>query len=337
MLLYKISIIIPVYQAKRYLEKCIKGVCNQTYDNIEILLIDDGSTDDSGTICDVEALKDSRIRVVHQANSGVSAARNKGLDIAAGDYVLFVDADDYIAPQLCENLLQAMAENPAADLVISGFIEDFGTKQKPVSLGYKKQVGFKELQKEFDLYYKIPLLNAPFSKLYKKELLCDIRFERKVSMGEDFLFNLKYYMKCEQIIFLPDTDYFYNQTNVDSATKKYKSEYFECYKECYRAGKQFKYDSIHFDNDALDEALCSNCLGILQIICYQKAKWSWKRKRLSYICNDELFRLVSKGKYSFSLKKKIPQWLCKKRLYGFLNCFFIVKRIFKRKILNKTS
>lgn len=324
----KITIIVPIYQAKRYLEKCIKSICNQTYDNIEILLIDDGSTDGSMEICEAAGLNDSRIQVIHQTNSGVSAARNKGLDISTGDYVMFVDADDYIAPSLCKTLLKAMIANPDIDLVISGFIENFEIKQHDVSIDYIKCTDLKNLQEEFDIYYKLPLLNAPFAKLYKKKVIQDMKFETSISMGEDFLFNLRYYERCNKIIILPNAYYYYNQTNVKSATRKYKEEYFKCYKKCYFAGKEFKYGGIHFDNDALDQAFCTNCLGLVQIICYQKADWKWKKNKLRYICNDELFCLVCKGNYSLSMQQKILKILSQKKQYMLLKSFVFLKKMF---------
>ena len=103
-----ISIIVPVYNVEKYLSKCIDSIINQTYKNIEIILIDDGSTDSSGAICDKYALVDSRIHVLHIENSGVSNARNVGLNHATGDYIGFVDSDDYIEPNMYELLLEEL-------------------------------------------------------------------------------------------------------------------------------------------------------------------------------------------------------------------------------------
>lgn len=99
-----ISVIVPVYNVEKYLHKCINSILNQTYKNLEIILIDDGSTDNSGKICDEYALKDNRIKVIHKENGGLSSARNAGLDICSGDYIGFVDSDDYIAEDMYEYL-----------------------------------------------------------------------------------------------------------------------------------------------------------------------------------------------------------------------------------------
>ena len=108
-----ISIIVPIYNVEKYLPKCIDSIINQTYKNIEILLINDGSTDNSGKICDEYALKDTRIRVSHNENGGVAVARNKGIKMSTGDYIAFVDSDDYISTEYCEKMLAAVLRNNA--------------------------------------------------------------------------------------------------------------------------------------------------------------------------------------------------------------------------------
>ena len=117
----KISIIVPVYQAEKYISKCIESIVNQTYKNLEIILVDDGSTDRSGEICDEYGKKDNRIVVVHNKNKGVSVARNCGLDIATGDYITFVDSDDYIDLQMYSEMMKVV-EKYSCDVVYSGSV-----------------------------------------------------------------------------------------------------------------------------------------------------------------------------------------------------------------------
>ena len=105
-----ISVIIPVYNTKKYLEQCIKSTLSQTYDNIEIILVDDGSTDGSGDICDKYAMENSNIQVVHKLNAGLGMARNTGLELVNGTYVAFLDSDDYISPHMIENLYKKILE-----------------------------------------------------------------------------------------------------------------------------------------------------------------------------------------------------------------------------------
>ena len=113
----KISVIVPVYKAEKFLSNCIKSILNQTYHDLEVILVDDGSPDSSGQICEEYAKKDNRIKVIHQKNAGVAAARNVGLDLATGDYITFVDSDDYIRPQMYEKMLKC-AQNNHCDLVM---------------------------------------------------------------------------------------------------------------------------------------------------------------------------------------------------------------------------
>ena len=108
-----ITVIVPVYNVKDYLQQCVESICGQTYQNLEILLVDDGSTDGSGKICDELAKKDTRIKVIHKPNGGLSDARNAGLDVATGDYIGYVDSDDYIEPDMFEILLTNIEEHQA--------------------------------------------------------------------------------------------------------------------------------------------------------------------------------------------------------------------------------
>lgn len=107
----KVSVIVPIYNVEKYLKKCIKSIIGQTYENIEIILVEDGSPDNSSEICDEFAKMDKRIKVIHKKNEGVSAARNSGLDVATGDYVCFVDGDDYVMPDYVEYMLKLAIDN----------------------------------------------------------------------------------------------------------------------------------------------------------------------------------------------------------------------------------
>ena len=107
-----ISVVVPVYNVEHYLKKCVDSICHQTYKNLEIILVDDGSTDCSGNLCDEFATSDSRIRVIHKSNGGLSDARNAGMELASGEWWMFVDSDDYIAPDTAETLLLAVGRKP---------------------------------------------------------------------------------------------------------------------------------------------------------------------------------------------------------------------------------
>ena len=327
----KISIIVPVYQTEKYIEICIESIIAQTYSNWELILVDDGSSDKSGSICDRYVQENDKINVIHKDNGGVSSARNKGIDIAEGDYIMFVDADDYVSPTMCENLVSYADES--ADIIISGFIEDFGKKQETIKVSDNICCSVDKLKQNFDLYYRLPLLNSPYAKLYKRSLLKDIRFNSNVSMGEDFLFNLECYKRSNNIKFIPNADYYYNCTNMGSATKKYKQEYFNCYINCYEEGKRFKYGEIKFTNDALDETFCSNCLYFVQTTVYNVKDKKEMQFRLKGVLDNLYFQNVCAGKYNYPLHLKIMQILCMRKMYGSLRMFFALKKmlsVFKR-------
>ena len=212
----KVSIIIPVYKAEKYLSKCVDSVLNQSYTDLEVILVEDGSPDNCGAICDDYAKKDSRIKVVHKENEGVSKARNAGLDIATGEYVQFVDSDDYLELQMTEKLVHAMKEQKV-DMVLCGF--------------YEKNLNFEKVSKieeETGIYKKkdflMRIMNNPYSfhygvlwnKLFKRKVIERIRFSSDMDFGEDFIFNLHYLGKIEKIAVIEEPLYYYIRYNTDS-------------------------------------------------------------------------------------------------------------------------
>lgn len=181
-----ISIIVPVYRAEEYLENCIESLLSQTYSDLEIILVDDGSPDASGRICDAYAAKDSRIRVIHQENRGSAAARNAGLDAASGEYVGFVDADDAVDSHMYEELLRAIY---GFDLAICGTcVIRNGKRQANQDFATNRALD------EDGLWHVIfgYLNNAVWNKLYRADLIRDSRFPVGICHNEDLLFHLSY-------------------------------------------------------------------------------------------------------------------------------------------------
>lgn len=220
-----ISVIIPVYQAEEYLMRCISSVLNQTYKSLEILLIDDGSTDKSLHICRELAEMDSRIRVFHQENAGVAVARNRGLDEAKGRFVFFLDSDDRIAPDTLFAMLSSMAEHDA-ELCICGF--------QYVKEGNREDHGFPVNRKvdksEFmDRYFWMLYENASLfnigTKLYKRSVIEEnrLRFHADMVVYEDIRFCLEYLDKIQQIYLQGKPYYDYFMDNSGSVLHGYKS------------------------------------------------------------------------------------------------------------------
>ena len=187
-----ISVIVPVYKVEPYLKKCVYSILAQTYTDYELILVDDGSPDSCGRICDELALIDSRIKVIHQINGGQCNARNNGLNISRGDYIAFVDSDDSIHPEM---LATAMRLIKKADIAILG--------HQIVREGYEIDLKSKNVEDEFlseeELWDEIfkKLNNAAWNKLYKRELIDKLRFESSLLHGEDLIFNILYLTRCK--------------------------------------------------------------------------------------------------------------------------------------------
>ena len=224
-----ISVIIPVYNAEKYLEKCVGSVLAQAEKDLEFILVDDGSTDGSGSLCDSLAEKDSRIKVIHKENGGVSSARNRGLAEAAGEYIAFIDSDDWIEPDMYRNMLRAAREN-AADVVMCDAVKEYYNKSELFTQDIQSgRYNRDELLKEYfpklimqnNLTY--PPATSNWLLLIKNDLIKEnhLSYPSGIRISEDLFFgacvmyhaNSFYYLKGE-------TYYHYYVANTSSSTKK---------------------------------------------------------------------------------------------------------------------
>ena len=206
--MYLISIIVPVYNVESYLSKCLESIINQTYKNIEIILIDDGSTDDSGKICDEYAAKDNRINIIHKTNGGVSDARNSGLEIAQGEYIGFVDSDDYIELDMYETLLNFLLNNNLDVVMCSSYkvknkniikCKDF----KPYIFNSKEEI-IEDLL--INKYKGSPI--TVWNKLFKRGVLKEVRFIKDKEY-EDIYFLLEWIKFTNRFGRIPYHGYYY--------------------------------------------------------------------------------------------------------------------------------
>ena len=208
----KISIIIPIFNAEKYLERCISSVLNQTYKNFEAILVDDGSTDNSSLICDNYALKDKRIKIIHKKNGGVSSARNVGVENSEGKYIVFMDSDDFIDTDCLETFIKYRRY----DFIMCGFKEyiEYSVKRE---INHKLYIAKNNeetkriaLKKEY-----IDFISFPWMKMLKTSIIKNnnIVFDEKMDYGEDTCFILQYLAKCNNAIIIEKPLYNYAIVN----------------------------------------------------------------------------------------------------------------------------
>lgn len=209
-----ISIIIPVYNVEKYLRQCIDSVLSQTFQDFEIILVDDGSTDSSGEICDEYVTKDDRIRVIHKANEGVSIARNIGIEMTSGELLMFLDSDDFLYPDALKVLYEASIETPCADIIISGMEKYFVSTDTKELFNLDANIYSKSLFGELSIYLKKKYFyGMVWSKLYKKEIISNnqIKFNENISYHEDELFFTQTLNASSNVKIISNTTYIYNR------------------------------------------------------------------------------------------------------------------------------
>ncbi len=223
-----ISIIIPVYNVEKYLDECLLSVFNQSYKDWECILVDDGSSDNSGVICDKWSKADSRFICIHQTNQGVSAARNIGLKKAKGEYIIFVDSDDFIEPNYLVNLKREICCKDI-DIVVSGIVKIYknGFKESTVPT-HNITIEMSNIYSNIFLE-NIGLFYGPTSKIYKKSIISkySIYFPKDKSLGEDMIFNFTYLTYCGKIRLIKSADYNYRQLE-NGLCNKYRADLFDC-------------------------------------------------------------------------------------------------------------
>lgn len=330
----KISIIIPVYNVEKYLDQCIQSIVNQTYKNIEIILIDDGSTDNSAQICDDYARKDDRIKVVHKTNSGLSGSRNLGLTLAQGEYIMFLDSDDWIDTNTCQLAIDKIRLHDA-DIVLWSYTREyddrsinnylFGTNEiiwdlKTIDLLYKRLIG--PTDQELKNPQNVDSLVTAWGKLYKKDILKDIYFVDTSIIGtEDALFNIYVFNRIKKACYIPDCLSHYRKTSSSSLTHNYKGNLVYQWKKMYEMIFDFlqenKKTPVYFE--ALQNRISLGLIG-LGLNLSEDSTMSIKEK------NKELKKILGMQHYQDALKQL-------KMDYFFIHWKFFFYLLKKRKTI----
>lgn len=238
----KVSIIIPIYNAQTYLKKCLDSVMGQTLREIEIILINDESSDNSLNICKEYSKKDKRIKIIDKKNEGVSKARNTGILSAEGEYISFIDSDDWIEHNMIEELYNSATANNAEFCMCNYVKENNGKSLYIDSSMCKKVLEGNDIRN----YLLLPLIErennenqhilgdfrSPWSKLFKRDIIekYNIKFEKDLIIGEDFIFNLEFLIHTNKAV-INQGFYYHYLININSATMRYKKD---CWKSIYR-------------------------------------------------------------------------------------------------------
>ena len=237
----KISVVIPVYNAEKEIDRCMQSIYNQTFTDYEIILVNDGSADNSLAKCRAYAEKDPRVTVIDQENSGSGPARNRGIEIAKGEYLYFCDADDEIDPNLLSRVL-AVAEETGVDLVVfsvhaqiinsntGAVLREYDTAKEELLL--PDRAAFRQAFSK--LYYEGVLFGAPYNKLFKASVIRQngVRFP-ELRRGQDEVFNMRYYRYTSSCKIIPDSLYLYYQFDNQGKNKKYRLSYFQATTKTY--------------------------------------------------------------------------------------------------------
>lgn len=248
----KVSVIVPVYKVEPYLRRCLDSIINQTYKNLEIILVDDGSPDNCPVICDEYAARDSRVKVIHQNNGGISAARNAGLDIATGDYIAFVDSDDTIAKDMYRKMVDVV-EHERADIVKCGVCEVKGSEIKKIV--FPNQVyETNRLGGLLDWFHGGMRWSVVCNGLYRVDLVKDIRFPVGF-IHEDNYFSPLSVFKAKKIVTVKDSYYNYHINGTGTMANRGKRPLDRVFT---RSLLKKEFEKVHFCSRRLDRSIAAD-------------------------------------------------------------------------------
>lgn len=220
-----VSVIVPVYNVNQYLVKCLESIINQIYENLEIILVDDGSTDNSGIICDEYSKKDKRIKVIHKENGGLSDARNAGIEIAKGEYLTFIDSDDFIAEDYIEYLYNLLKKYNA-EVSVCCKINFYENEEIDKVLNTERIMMFTGQEAMENLFYQKEITPSAWAKLYSREIFKEIRYP-KGKIYEDLGTTYKVFFEAKKVVWSSAQKYFYLQRQNSIMRKKFSASNFD--------------------------------------------------------------------------------------------------------------
>lgn len=270
-----LSIIIPVFNGELCIEKCVKSIEKQKYSNYELILINDGSTDNTFEICERLAQKNKKIKIFNKKNTGVSDTRNLGINEAKGKYIQFVDADDEIYPTLSSKLID-LIKKEQADLGICGYTV-IKNKKEINKVNENKNCNNYDL----DFLYEKYLLHPIWNKVYIKEKISNM-FDKRITLGEDLLFNINYLKYNSKIAFLPENLYRYNVTTTKTLSSKYSENLIFVNKLIYtKINELYKqYYKTKYNKDSINKIFYKNIIHNINNISINKKLTNKEKRKL---------------------------------------------------------
>ncbi|WP_286031508.1 glycosyltransferase family 2 protein [Phocaeicola coprophilus] len=308
----KISIIVPVYNAEQTLHRCVDSVINQLYQDWELLLINDGSTDTSGIICNEYSVRDSRIKVFHKPNGGVSSARNMGLDHAKGEWITFVDSDDFLNSDSLFNMISVIGES---DIILSSVREYDGVSYKEYIINNVNTRNIQETTDWLTVFNHFIILTVPWSKLLKTSIINNykLRFDVRFCSGEDSLFLYKYLCYVDKVTCIDRISYNYSASrglsNKLLSLKEIDSILQEIIFALRQLSKKFSNTFVHSYYNSLEYFIIRYDFSNKKFNkFYKDFLYLSKQKYFSDLINDKVF--IPKGR-----KRKLFDFLFKHKLY----------------------
>ncbi len=315
-----ISIIVPVYNVEQYIEQCVTSLINQTYEEIEIILVDDGSTDKSGRMCDELLKRDKRIKVIHKENGGLSDARNIGIDNSAGRFISFVDSDDFVEETYINCLYDVIMFHDADIAVGAYYITSFREKKMEVNQEIFEKVYTSE-EGILDLLYQKNMTSSAWAKMYKRELFREIRFPLN-KLHEDVPVVYNVFLKANKIAYIDKKIYYYFQRKGSIVNSSFRREKLDYISHTKQIVEEMKYREDKFYKAAVSRHI-SACFQILfqipfNILFSDIGNFIWneiKNYRLEII-KDKDVRKINKYACILSVMGRVfPYWIGKV-IYG---------------------
>ena len=333
----KVSVIVPIYNGEKYIDKCVSNLLNQTYKNLEIIMLNDGSTDNSCKLLKDYCRKYSNINVVNKENTGVSDTRNLGVGLSTGDYIYFFDVDDEIEPDTIEANMNLIGEKNV-DIIYFGFYYHILSEDRIVPTNISRNFegnGHEFYNEMFRELMDKEILNSPWNKLYRRNFLIwnKIEFDANLSLYEDILFNIKALSRASHIMVNPDKYYHYMIQQTGTALTNFHDNNYESVKKIHKAG--LKYAMQYSDNDDVINKYNSQFIDqvaafIKQVVNKKDISKQKQNEIINDIIEDEYFLNVINSVDNLKKRKQFLRIFSNHKMVKALKCMYKVMFAIKK-------